>query len=436
MIDERGVTAASAASRKASTFSVPDQIHVSLLWFALFANWLTVVPVILPDQVTTILGPGAVMKEGVSGTILAVGAVVALVMAPLAGALSDRVRSPRGRRRPFLISGIVGTCVGLALLIPFGSGSSILLYAVVILNLQFWWNWACGPYAGLIPDVVPERDQASASAWMNIMSLLGTMAGNGIAVALYVHGHPAPAIIALIILNLVCLLLTLRGVREPPASGADRPFDLVSFLGSFWLSPSDHRNFYWVLITRLFANMGVWSVLTFLLFYLQDVIGIAEPDRVLPMLLGAGALLGIPASLIGARLVERYGIVAIVRTTSWMMAGAAICYVLIAFRPQIALLLPVALVFFAGWGAYQAMDWALALKVLPKSEAAGKDMGIWHVALVLPQILGPAATGWIITGAKIAVSARFAYAVAFGIAAVWFILSAALIGRVRLARTV
>jgi Na+/melibiose symporter-like transporter len=429
-------TAASVAPRKASTFSVPDQIHVSLLWFALFANWLTVVPVILPDQVATILGPGAAMKEGVSGTILAAGALVALVMAPLAGALSDRVRNLRGRRRPFLITGIVGACVGLALLAPFGAGSSLLLYAIAFLNLQFWWNWACGPYAGLIPDVVPERAQASASAWMNIMSVLGTMAGNGIAVALYVHGHPAPAIIALIILNLACLLLTLRGVREPAASGADRPFDLGSFLRSFWLSPGAHRNFYWVLITRLFANMGVWSVLTFLLFYLQDVIGIAEPDRVLPMLLGAGALLGIPASLIGARLVERYGIVAIVRTTSWMMAGAAISYVLIAFRPQIALLLPVALVFFAGWGAYQAMDWALALKVLPKSEAAGKDMGIWHVALVLPQILGPAATGWIITGAKIAVSARFAYTVAFGIAAVWFILSAALIGRVRLARTV
>ena len=436
MIDGTETAAATAAPRKASTFSVVDQIHVSLLWFALFANWLTVVPVILPDQVATILGPGAAMKEGVSGTILAAGAVVALIMAPLAGALSDRVRGLRGRRRPFLITGIVGACVGLALLAPFGAGSSLPLYAIAFLNLQFWWNWACGPYAGLIPDVVPERDQASASAWMNIMSVLGTMAGNGIAVALYFHGHPAPAIVALIILNLACLLLTLRGVREPPASGADRPFDLGSFLGSFWLSPSDHRNFYWVLITRLFANMGVWSVLTFLLFYLQDVIGIAEPDRVLPMLLGAGALLGIPASLIGARLVERYGIVAIVRTTSWMMAGAAICYVLIAFRPQIALLLPVALVFFAGWGAYQAMDWALALKVLPKSEAAGKDMGIWHVALVLPQILGPAATGWIITGAKIAVSARFAYTVAFGIAAVWFILSAALIGRVRLARTV
>lgn len=61
-------------------------------------------------------------------------------------------------------------------------------------------------------------------------------------------------------------------------------------------------------------------------------------------------------------------------------------------------------------------------------------MGIWHIALVLPQILGPAATGWIITGVKISVSERFAYTVAFGIAAGWFILSAALIGRVRLAQ--
>lgn len=408
------------------------QIAVSLLWFALFANWLTVVPVIVPDQVAAILGPDAAAKEGISGSILAIGAVMALVMAPLAGALSDRVRNAKGRRRPFLISGMVGACVGLALLVPAGAGGSILVYALAIVNLQFWWNWACGPYAGLIPDVVPPDDQARASAWMNIMSILGTFTGNGIAVGLYVHGRPAASIAALIAVNLVCLGLTLKGVVEPPAPGAGRRFELGPFVRSFWLSPGAHRNFYRVLVTRLFANLGVWSVLTFLLFYLRDVIGVAEPGKVLPMLLGLGALLGIPASLMAARLAERWGIVEIVKATSWMMAAAACAYVLIAFYPSIALTVPVFLVYFAGWGAYQAVDWALALKVLPKSEAAGKDMGIWHVALVLPQILGPAATGWIITGAKLAVSARFAYALAFAIAALWFSLSALLIARVRL----
>src|SRR5262249_52781959 len=153
-------------------FSVTDQLAVSLLWFALFANWLTMVPVIIPDQIALILGPDAAAKEGISGSILAIGAFMALVMAPVAGGLSRRVRNTKGRRRPFLIAGMAGTCVGLALLVPFDAGSSILLYALAILNLQFWWNWACGPYAGLIPDVVPAADQASASAWMNIMSIL------------------------------------------------------------------------------------------------------------------------------------------------------------------------------------------------------------------------------------------------------------------------
>ncbi len=422
----------SASGSIAARLPVADQLAVSLLWFALFANWLTVVPVIIPDQIASILGPDAAAKEGISGSILAIGAFMALVMAPVAGALSDRARNGKGRRRPFLVAGMIGTCVGLALLAPFGAGSSIFLYALVILNLQFWWNWACGPYAGLIPDVVPAASQASASAWMNIMSILGTFTGNGIAVALYVHGHPAAAIGGLIVINLVCLVVTMARVREPRPPGAGRPFQLGPFVRSFWLPPALHRNFYRVLVTRLFANLGVWSVLTFLLFYLQDVVGVAEPGRVLPMVLGIGAMVGIPASLVAARLTARYGIVAIVKAASWMMAGAAVAYVMIALHPHWALMAPVALVYFSGWGAYQAVDWALALRVLPKSESAGKDMGIWHVALVLPQILGPASTGWIISGARWAVSARFAYTLAFAVAALWFSLSAVLVARVRL----
>jgi MFS family permease len=437
MIDGGGAVASAQQTRpplvsRASRFPIGKQIAVSLLWFALFANWLTVVPVIIPDQIALILGPDAVAKEGISGSILAIGAFMALVMAPLAGALSDRVRYARGRRRPFLITGMAGTCIGLALLIPFGAGSSILLYALAILNLQFWWNWACGPYAGLIPDVVPAADQASASAWMNVMSILGTFTGNGIAVALYSHGHPAAAITGLVVINLICLAVTLRQAREPAASGDARPFALGAFLRSFWLPPAMHRDFYRVLVTRLFANLGVWSMMAFLLFYLQDVVGVAQPARILPTVLGIGALLGIPAGLVAAWLTRRYGIVAIVKLTTWMMAAAAIAYVLIALSPYWVLMAIVALVYFSGWGAYQAVDWALALRVLPKSEAAGKDMGIWHVALVLPQILGPASTGWIITGAKWAVSARFAYTLAFAIAALWFSLSAMLISRVRL----
>ncbi|MGH7062028.1 MAG: hypothetical protein ACREFH_16690, partial [Stellaceae bacterium] len=105
MTDRSGAAAALPLHR-AGPFSLWSQLAVSLLWFALFANWLTVVPVIVPDQIASILGPDAAAKEGIAGSIQAAGAFVALIMAPLAGALSDRVRHPLGRRRPFLIAGM------------------------------------------------------------------------------------------------------------------------------------------------------------------------------------------------------------------------------------------------------------------------------------------------------------------------------------------
>ena len=415
--------------------SLLDQVCLSLLWFAFYAQWLTVVPILVPDQVATILGADASQKEGLSGSVVAAGAAVALVIAPVAGALSDRARSPLGRRRPFLIIGIAGTCLALLAMVPFGPGSSLLLYTAAFLNLQFWWNWAAGPYAGLIPDVVPAAGRATASAWMNVMSVFGSISGNLLVALFYAPGRPAVVVAMLVAVNLVCLALTLRFVHEPPATAVATPFALGAFLRSFYVDPHAHGNFYWVLITRLAGNMGVWSIFTFLLFYLRDVIGVAKAETVLPVLLGAGAVVAVPASIVGARLADRYGLVRVVSATSWIMAAAATGYVLVAFAPNLILVAPIVVIFAASYGAYQAVDWALALAVLPSGESAGKDMGIWHIALVLPQIIGPALTGWIISGAKHAVSDVFAYTVAFGIAALWFLLSAALVVRVRLVRS-
>jgi MFS family permease len=424
-------TEAQATEHGSVWSSAGQDIRLSALWFALFAQWLTVMPVILPDQVATIVGTGATAKEGAIGTIAAAGAFVALVVAPLAGALSDRTSSERGRRRPFLIAGTIGSCVSLGLLIPFGQGSSLILYGLAILNLQFWWNWVAGAYAGLIPDVVSEPRQSSASGWLNVMTILGTIVGNLLVAATYSSGQAGLTIAFFVTTTLVCLWFTLS-VKEKPSVGDPSTFALRQFARSFLLRPSAHPNFYWVLVTRLLSNMGLWSVLTFLLSYLGGVIGVAHPDKVLPMLLGGGALLAIPASLWGIRLADRYGTVEVVKATSWIMAAAVTGYALMALRPDLYLVAPLVLIFAAASGAYQAVDWALALKVLPSRDNAGKDMGIWHIAMVLPQIIGPFGTGWIISGARQLVSVSFGYIVAFSLAAIWFTLAALFVGRVKL----
>jgi hypothetical protein len=115
------------------------------------------------------------------------------------------------------------------------------------------------------------------------------------------------------------------------------------------------------------------------------------------------------------------------------MAGAAIGFVLLALHPNLLLVITVWLVFCAAYGTYQSVDWALALQVLPDDASAGKDMGIWQVSMVLPQILGPAATGWMLSWVKGFAGAGPAYVAAFVVAAVWFVLAAWLVSRIRIA---
>jgi hypothetical protein len=59
-------------------------------------------------------------------------------------------------------------------------------------------------------------------------------------------------------------------------------------------------------------------------------------------------------------------------------------------------------------------------------------MGIWHISMVLPQVLGPAISGWLITAISAAISPRAAYVVAFAIAVFWLVLAALYLRRVRL----
>jgi hypothetical protein len=145
-----------------------------------------------------------------------------------------------------------------------------------------------------------------------------------------------------------------------------------------------------------------------------------------------GVVLAIPASLLGARLADRHGAVPVVRLTSWVMAVTVIGLVMLALHPSLMLVIPVAVVFCAAFGMYQAVDWALALHVLPDSASAGKDMGIWHVSMVLPQILGPASTGWMLSWVKSIAGTGAAYTAAFATAAVWFVLAAWLVSRIKL----
>src|SRR5207244_2780304 len=115
-----------------------------------------------------IVGPSH--KELANGTITAAGALFALVLTPLAGMISDESRSRFGRRRPFLAVGTLVNAIFLLWMSRMGHGTPLAIFVLAYLGVQAGSNWAGGPYAALIPDIVPRGHRGAASGWLGLMN--------------------------------------------------------------------------------------------------------------------------------------------------------------------------------------------------------------------------------------------------------------------------
>ncbi|HEX2697930.1 MAG TPA: MFS transporter, partial [Anaerolineales bacterium] len=88
-----------------------QQALLSLYWFGTNAQWTAILLITLPKQAFLIGGDA--VKGQTLGTVLLIGAFVSMVVAPLFGALSDRIKTPWGRRRPWIVIGTLMNVIGL-----------------------------------------------------------------------------------------------------------------------------------------------------------------------------------------------------------------------------------------------------------------------------------------------------------------------------------
>jgi len=405
-----------------------EQILLSCFWLAYNVQWGALIGIVLPSQIAAIVGDRH--KEFYNGLIPPIGAAFSLVLTPLAGALSDRARSRFGRRRPFILQGTLVNVAFVTLLAGFTTGSSIWLFLLCYLGIQFGGNWAGGPYAGLIPDTVPHEQRGSASGWMALMMALGTLIGALAAGQLIENASYTKIYTFIGVVLVVMLVCTLVGVRERPLVEDPGRFELGPFLRSFLLDPARYRDFYWVLITRAMVTMGIYSVFTFFQFFLADIVKVANPEEQSSFLVGIIIATSIPTSFLAGALSDRIGRKPLVYLSGSLMALAAIVFIAVGYFPSIEFMFVVGALFGIGYGAYIAVDWALAIDTLPHGEAHAKDMGIWHVALVLPQVIAPAVTGITLSAFK-ATSLQLGYTVVFMLTAVWFVLGTILVRQIR-----
>lgn len=161
------------------------------------------------------------------------GAVFANV---IFGQISDRTTSRWGRRRPWLVIGILSMTVGLSMM---GALNTVPLVALGRLSGQIGANAAPAPFVAVLSDQVPEFQRARIASWISIAQNLAVLVAAFLADAMrnqrmVLFVVPAIPVIPAI-LFMVCFTFVLP---DKPLPVRPAPFRLIDMARTFWGSPT------------------------------------------------------------------------------------------------------------------------------------------------------------------------------------------------------
>jgi MFS family permease len=143
-------------------------VLIGMAFLTISAFWQmydNVIPLILKNT----FGLG----ETVTGAIMAADNVLALFLLPIFGALSDKVRTPIGRRMPFIITGTALAFIFLMIL-PFADNTmNLTLFVVGLFILLISMGTYRSPAVALMPDLTPKPLRSKANAIINLMGAVG-----------------------------------------------------------------------------------------------------------------------------------------------------------------------------------------------------------------------------------------------------------------------
>jgi MFS family permease len=464
---------------------------INAFWFGGGAHWQPIYISLIPVGATLIAGSSA---DLLIGRVTAAGGVFALLTPILVGWLSDRTVTRWGRRRPWMVAGTVLNIIGLGLL---ALSTSQLTFIAAYLVVQLSNNAAGAAYTGVIPDVVRAEDRGRASGLLGTMNQMGTVVGVGlVGVTFKLYGDTRSGLLAgygvVAVILALTLLITVIAVKEPPTirrASRSEPIHvpsaaivagaafivaiitlfliLLAPLGDLlwpvvvvfviagtvcvlaartlpplmaFFSAFRSNDFFWTFAPRGLVTLGIFSILPFMELYFRDVVrtpdaGAASAFWLLAVIAGA-----IIPSMVGGILSDRTGRRKLFVYVSSAIQAVVVSVLLFGLVRSLTLLYVLGILYGIGYGAYYAVDWALACDVLPnREEAAGRDMALWHVSFTLPQVLAPAILagflhflnqpGHLLLGISSGHDLGFRFI--FGSAALWFILGTVMVSRIR-----
>lgn len=346
-------------SRSGLSSTIRLLFGISIFWLPLSILSDGINTLVLPERILTVLGKND--SASTFGLLSFIGLLAGMLVMPVAGAWSDRLRVRIGR------IGMIGlgTLLILFALFLFSSVPSFLGLAFGYLLIQVTASIAQAAQQGFIPDLVAPDSRGKASGLKSFMDIGGAMLGFVLLGRMLGAGQVSSALILIGGLLVLGFLLTALLVRENPTSS----LITTPVHNPFHIDLCQRRNFAWLVFCRFFFLLGIYAIGRFLLFFVAQRLGL-DPQRASEQagnLLAGLALVTILAAPLSGWLTDRLG------RKPLMLSGAllsAVGALLLIWANNVWQIMLFGSLLSLGSAAFASANWAMTADLVPSEEAA------------------------------------------------------------------
>jgi len=377
-------------------FSYPKTFLIGFGFFGVSVIWSVYnafVPIFLSEKFN--LAPAWI------GFFMTLDNIAALLIQPPVGAWSDRLRTPIGRRMPFILIGAPIGAIAFGL-IPVVSILPLFVActSTLLLSMAFWRT----PVVALMPDITPSKYRSQANGVINFMGGLGAIIAFLIGAKLYDINTAYPFWLGSILV-IMASLLVFAFIREPKEYEVTEKTEPSMWESLKKVIKDKEKSALRILLAIFFWFVAYNAIEAFFTLYAVKHLGYEASTgaRLLGQLSLIFVIFALPSGLIGSKIGRRRTISVgiVILASSMLLMYTLPIETLKIFLTKLPLIGEVPIVglilMFAGLGWALININSLPMVVDMTDDAhIGTYTGLYYLFSTLAAIVGPNLNGWIV----------------------------------------
>jgi len=319
-------------------------------------------------------------SETRTGIVIAAAGLFGMSMPIIAGALSDRISTPWGKRKPFIICGWI-VVVTILLVMPSVSSEDVIIPLALLLYAAFF--VAMGPYFALLPDLAPPEQQGTASGVMFFVGGIGVIAYLFFGGRAWEANHAIPFFWAAgsIVFAVVVMSVGTREPKHPPV--VRKTGDLLRRI----MTERRAVSFYGGMILWW---SGIWMANYFFVIAMQGMFGVTVREAVLVQLLFTVSyvVFALPMGYLGVKAGQK-------RLTAAGLVLLALVFFITTIIMDFRFVYPLMIFAGASFAIILVVAYSYFITIIPPENTAG-FLGVYMACQNGAILIGPALGGYIV----------------------------------------